>query len=141
MPPPDTFIKFKNYNKSMRVPFVIYADFECITTKFQSYTEKYLNIVRNNNKSKKITYRGQDCVEHVVTTIERFGIKIYNKYLKPIKLLEMTEKDWIKYNLDTCHICKNEIEYKRVCCNGKPTHKHCTIKIDKNRKIKNRMER
>ena len=44
----------------------------------------------------------------------------------------MTEEDWFKYNYsDTCHICEEEIEYKCVCCNGKPTHKHCTNKIDK----------
>ena len=33
MPLPNTNIKFKSYNKSMRVPFVIYADFECINNK------------------------------------------------------------------------------------------------------------
>ena len=28
---PDTMLSFKNYNRSMRVPFVVYADFEsCI---------------------------------------------------------------------------------------------------------------
>ena len=42
-------IEFKNFKKSMRVPFVIYADFEAITEKIdsatpnpeKSYTEKY----------------------------------------------------------------------------------------------------
>ena len=68
MPLPNTHIKFKNQNRSMRVPFVIYADFECITTKIESkieksedesYTEKYqhhqpsgycLNVVHKNKK-------------------------------------------------------------------------------------------
>ena len=40
MPLPNTHIKFKNQNKSMRVPFIIYADFECITTKIESKIEK-----------------------------------------------------------------------------------------------------
>ena len=31
MPPKNTFIKFKNYNKQFPIPFVIYADFECFT--------------------------------------------------------------------------------------------------------------
>ena len=31
LPKPDTMLSFKNYNRSMRVPFVVYADFEsCI---------------------------------------------------------------------------------------------------------------
>ena len=114
MPLLETQKKIENHNKSMEVPAAIYADFECITTKIESkieknedksYTEKYqhhqpsgycLNVVYNNNKSKKITYQGQDCVEYFVTTIEKLGNRIYNKYLKPIKPLEMTKKDWIK---------------------------------------------
>ena len=31
LPKPNTMLSFKNYNRSMRVPFVVYADFEsCI---------------------------------------------------------------------------------------------------------------
>ena len=43
------FLKFKNFNRSMRVPFVIYADFECFTEKLstcypdesRSFTNQY----------------------------------------------------------------------------------------------------
>ena len=28
MPEKGTFIKFKNYNRSIEVPFIVYADFE-----------------------------------------------------------------------------------------------------------------
>ena len=49
MPPPDTYIKFKNYLYSERAPFVIYADFEsllkpletCKPDPNKSYTHKY----------------------------------------------------------------------------------------------------
>ena len=49
MPPPDTFIKFKNFLHSERAPFVIYADFEsllkplegCDPDPNKSYTKKY----------------------------------------------------------------------------------------------------
>ena len=40
MPLPNTHVKFKNHNKSMRVPVVIYADFECDTTKIESQTKQ-----------------------------------------------------------------------------------------------------
>ena len=30
------FLKFKNFNRSMRVPFVVFADFECYTEKIQT---------------------------------------------------------------------------------------------------------
>ena len=90
----------------------------------------YLNIV-GNNKSQSITYRGKDCVDKFVTKIEQIGTKIYNNYLKPITPLEMSKSDWIKYNTNQCHICKNNIDYERVCSNGKPTHKSCSQTIDK----------
>ena len=43
------FLKFKNYKKKMRVPFAIYADFECFTKKIstcspdgsKSYTKQF----------------------------------------------------------------------------------------------------
>ena len=43
------FLKFKNYKRKMRVPFVIYADFECFTKKIltcspdgrESYTKQF----------------------------------------------------------------------------------------------------
>ena len=49
MPPPDTYIKFKNYLYSERAPFAIYADFESILKPLEtckpdpnkSYTHKY----------------------------------------------------------------------------------------------------
>ena len=49
MPPPNTFISFKNFLYSEKAPFVIYADFECIVKPIdnckpdpeKSYTNKY----------------------------------------------------------------------------------------------------
>ena len=32
----SVFLNFKNFNRSMRVPFVVYADFECFTEKIQT---------------------------------------------------------------------------------------------------------
>ena len=79
MPLPNTHIKFKNHNKSMRDPFIIYADFECITTKIESkieknedesYTEKYqqhqpsgycLNVVYKNKSVILRTSRTRLC--------------------------------------------------------------------------------
>ena len=36
LPKESTMLKFKNYNHSMRVPFVVYADFECFTENISS---------------------------------------------------------------------------------------------------------
>ena len=49
MPKEGSILKFKSFFRKMRVPFVVYADFECFTEKLdttqpnpkQSYTKQY----------------------------------------------------------------------------------------------------
>src|SRR6218665_1032907 len=49
LPDPGTMLNFKNYNRSLRVPFIVYADFEsiikpidtCQPDSHESYTNKY----------------------------------------------------------------------------------------------------
>ena len=36
MPEPNTYLYFKNYNKQLSLPFVVYADFECFTKPMNS---------------------------------------------------------------------------------------------------------
>lgn len=68
-------IKFKNFNKQLRAPFVIYADFEAITEKVDSCKP-------NDNKSYTEAYQKHtDC---------GFGYKVVccydDKYSKPVKI-------------------------------------------------------
>ena len=57
MPKPyDNIMEFKNYNHSLKAPFAIYADFECMLQKIQtcqpsdetSYTNAYQKHTPNN---------------------------------------------------------------------------------------------
>ena len=49
MPEEDPIVKFQNFNRSMRVPFILYADFESLIKPIKtfvlnpekSYTKKY----------------------------------------------------------------------------------------------------
>ena len=36
MPKKETMLEFKNYHRSEKVPFVVYADFECFIKPIQS---------------------------------------------------------------------------------------------------------
>ena len=49
-PEKEKTIKFKNIKRQLRVPFIIYADFEC-------YTEKIANPANNPNKTNTTTYQ------------------------------------------------------------------------------------
>ena len=82
MPEAGETIKFKKHNNKFKCPYVIYGDFECLTTKTcimskplvqDTKTIKYqnhkpsgfkLNVVNSiTNTSKHYIYRGFDCME------------------------------------------------------------------------------
>ena len=79
MPTPDEKLKFKHHFKKLRCPFVIYADFECLTEELKKpegdeiKTYKYqehkpcgfmLNLVNAvDNANQEFLYRGDDAVD------------------------------------------------------------------------------
>ena len=111
VPKPGETISFKNFKKSMRVPFVIFADFEAVTEKIdsappnpeKSYTEKYQKHTPSGfcyyvkkdgaeNYAEPVVYRGEDCVEKFCTMIEEEVNEIGAIYRNIIPL-EMTAED------------------------------------------------
>ena len=71
----DKFMTFKNWGKMLKVPFVIYADFECILSPLQNGKNKthlhepcgysYLVISALDEAQREVVcYRGDDVVEH-----------------------------------------------------------------------------
>ena len=95
MPPPGTYLKFKNYLYSERAPFVIYADFEsllkpletCKPDPNKSYTHKY-------NKHEPVSF---------VYYIKSFNESVYKSKLK--SYVKENEED-----LDTIDVFINWLE-------------------------------
>ena len=74
MPPPDTYIKFKNFLYSERAPFAIYADFESIV--------KPLNTCKPDpNKSYTLKYQKHEPVSFVYY-IKSFNESVYKSKLR-----------------------------------------------------------
>ena len=74
MPPPETYIKFKNFLYSERAPFAIYADFECIV--------KPLNTCEPDpNKSYTLKYQKHEPVSFVYY-IKSFNENVYKSKLR-----------------------------------------------------------
>ena len=143
VPKPGETISFKNFKKSMRVPFVIYADFEAVTEKIdsatpnpeKSFTEKYQKHTPSGfccyvkkydveNYAEPVVYRGEDCVEKFFTMIEEEGKKIGVVY-KNIVPLEMTAEDNKKFQSAVdCHICNKKLcKDKTISFNKERIHK------------------
>ena len=126
MPKEGSTLKFNHFNKKLKVPFVIYADFECFTEKLEtddyddrhSHTSRYQKhtpsgvsfyIVYRDldvEKQKPFLYSGENVAEEFCSQLTKITKDIYEKYLKKIIPMKMTEDDKIQHRLcNVCHIC------------------------------------
>ena len=132
------YIYFKNHYKKQRVPFVVYADFECFTEKIdtcqpeegKSFTNQYqkhspsgfsylIKCFDDNLFSPKLVkYTAKslddDIPQLFIESLEKDIKEIYNRFKKPKKMV-MTREDRMTYKKAThCHICEEEIKYEDV---------------------------
>ncbi|KAJ8909605.1 hypothetical protein NQ315_003716 [Exocentrus adspersus] len=123
---PENILKFENIEKQMKVPFVVYADFEsvlkpmdtcepsptgsytCKTFIHEPYSFAYLiKCSFDNSLSKMVIYRGKHAGKEFVKHLETDLIEIYNKYLKdvvPMSPLSVKEEEEFQM-ATTCGIC------------------------------------
>ena len=120
-------LKFENHKRMMRVPFVIYADFECLVMNIQgcelgseweskSYTEKTKKhkacgyafiVVRNDGEivGSKV-YRGENAVENFFESVLQEEERIRERMGEKRKA-EMKPKDWKDFkNATACRVCE-----------------------------------
>ena len=129
MPTKDNnIIKYNHGEKSMKVPFVIYADLECLlkkmstcinnlnessTTKINKHTPSGYSIFTScsfdESKNKLNYYRGKDCMKKFREDLRIHGTKIIN--YKKKKNIPLTMEEKINYNdQKVCYICKKEFD-------------------------------
>lgn len=139
--PDKFFVKFKNHYKKLRAPFVIYADFECLTTRTGSVstkqlkTDKYqhhkpcgfmINVVNPIlGTSEPFLYRGEDCMDVFVKKMIEVKDNIMER-MKENKEIIMKEEDWKDYHKATkCFICGEDFKEGQKKCRD---HCHFTGK-------------
>ena len=91
MPEKGTMLKFKNYRRSEKVPFIVYADFECFIKPIQScdpankesYTKQYQKHEPSSScyyikcfddkvyKPKIVSHTGEDSAQKFVDMLEK----------------------------------------------------------------------
>ncbi|XP_030764719.1 uncharacterized protein LOC115888968 isoform X2 [Sitophilus oryzae] len=134
---PENILKFENIEKQLRVPFVVYADFESIlkpiatvapsstksytlkSVKHEPYSFAYLiKCSFDDSFSKFETYRGKDAAKEFVSHIENDLRSIYNIYLKDFKkMIPLSNKEKLEFiNAKTCFICERlfDIQEQKV---------------------------
>ena len=127
MPTKDNnIIKYNHGEKSMKLPFVIYANLECLlekmstcinnpnessTTKINKHTPSGYSIFTHcsfdKSKNKLNYYRGKDCMRKFSKDLREHSSKIIDYEKKKMILLTTEEK--IYHNKQKiCYICKKE---------------------------------
>ena len=139
IPEKGTFISFIHHNRSIKVPFVVYADFEAFTEEIStckpdqefSFTKKYqkhrpsefcFKIVCFDKrfKSKLVVYRAKDDNEDIgqklVEMLEEEIKRIQKEFDFSAKMIPLTKEEQCEFeNANFCWICQKEFgESKKV---------------------------
>ena len=125
MPEEDhKILKCNHGEKSMRAPFVIYVDLECLlekmnachntpekssTAKVNKHTPSGYSLFTNcsfdTTKNKFEYYRGKNYMEKFCKDLKEYGTKIIN-YEEKAMIPLTKEEEKIHRRQEKCHICK-----------------------------------
>lgn len=138
-----SILEFKNLAKKLRVPFVIYADFECITkeinneqtivdksvngkvTKKESYTERYqehipcgcgykIISIDPNYDPEPVVYRGENAHEKLLEGLLEEQKHLLKKLYNVETMIISAEQEEEFLKATNCHICNKELKEDRV---------------------------
>ena len=121
-------IKYNQGEKSIKLPFVVYADLECLlekmstcynnpekssATKINKHTPSGYSIFTHcsfdKSKNKLNYYRGEDCMKKFCKDLREHATKIINYEKKD--MIPLTKKEEENYNNQkVCYICKKEFD-------------------------------
>lgn len=136
--PYDNKLCFSNWNNSLKVPFVIYADFESLLRKIHScnpsgnkidadgkvtetsYTKQYQKhepisscyYVKYQNEDYKapVEHFGEDVAKQFYRSLREEAIKIAEIYENPVPMIPLNDEEKEKYEESKfCHICEKSI--------------------------------
>ena len=129
MPNEDNkIIKYNQGEKSIKLPFIIYADLECLlekistchnnpeepsTTEINKHTSSgyslFIHCSFDKTKNKLDYYRGDDCMKKFCKDLREHATKIINYEKK--KMISLTKKEEENHNKQkVCYICKKEFD-------------------------------
>ena len=131
--PIDTIAKFKNIQRQLRAPFIIYADFECYTTRIhtcmnnpkQSNSTAYQYhqpsgfayvVVSTADKHTKpaVVYRGKDVVKTFLDRLLEESRAICTVLRHPLPMVISNEQNVAFQAEENCHICNQTLGVDRV---------------------------
>ena len=130
--PNNSIIKYNQGEKSLELPFIIYADLEVFmkkidtcynnpdlssTTKINQHIPSeysiYTNFSFDKSNNKLSYYRGEDCMKRFCKDLKDHATKIID--FKKKTMIPLTKEEEDNYNKENiCHICKKEFNNDKV---------------------------
>ncbi|KYQ54679.1 hypothetical protein ALC60_06444, partial [Trachymyrmex zeteki] len=126
----DKWLSFRNHNKKERLPFVVYADVECILEKKTSdenisrFTYQhhrvfsvgyYIRCVYDETMSVYRSRRGEDCVSWFVNELYDLAHRAKTIFDKNVTMTGLTSDEWEKFRDAThCHICERPTSLEKL---------------------------
>ena len=121
----NNILESKPGKKSLKHPFIIYADLECLLLKMntcnnnlhKSYTtvkalhkpsgySLLTSFSFDKSENKQTYYRGRDCMKRFCDDLKEHLTRIAKFEMKPMPMDPLTEKEKESYeNQEVCHIC------------------------------------
>ena len=133
MPSPNNnLIKYNQGEKSLELPFIIYADLECLLKKIDTYQNNpelssttkinqhipsgysiYTNYSFDKSNNKLSYYRCKDCMKRFCKDLKDHATKIID--FKKKTMIPLTKEEEDNYNKEsTCHICKKDFNNDKI---------------------------
>lgn len=119
------WISFKNYNRQLPVPFIIYADIESLLQPtnnenkipkgaYQQHTAicvgYYLHCLYDSNQSIYKTFSGSDCINWFLKELYEISMQVVTK-IRNITEMMLNENELRQFNeAITCHICNEKFD-------------------------------
>lgn len=131
MPDKNNILKFENFKNNIKVPFAIYADFECILEKknkplpsseYSHITKEhkpfsvgyYLKCSYDDKLSKYNAYRGENCADWFIKELVGIVNEFENKTNNIIRM-NLSDNDQKVFNSAlVCHICKESFQNSNI---------------------------
>jgi len=114
----DKWLSFSNHNRKERVPFIIYADLECILEKTDSdpRTSQHHRVFSiayyvRCSYDKSLSYyqfrRDIDCVAWFVDELKEFAHRVKGILSANVPMETLSSEQWDTFhNATQCHVCE-----------------------------------
>ena len=128
----ENILKYSPGDKSLKAPFIIYADLECLLKKEQffqnnpenSYTQRKakhkpsgysLNLICSfdETKNRHKFYRRKDCIKRFCDDLKELATEIINCEEKEMTLLLKDKEITLDESQKVCNICKEKFCYEK----------------------------